>query len=59
MLATRFPVGLKASGGWGDTAITLPIRDMTDAFTGRRSHGGVVPVGDVLDNYPVALLLAE
>ncbi len=54
-LATRLPVGLAAAGGWLDTALELPGR-FTDTLTGRTLEGRV-SVGEVLDRYPVALLL--
>ena len=54
-LATRLPVGLAAGGGWLDTALALPGR-FVDALTGRE-HEGTIQVADVLDRYPVALLL--
>jgi (1->4)-alpha-D-glucan 1-alpha-D-glucosylmutase len=54
-LATRLPVGLAAAGGWLDTALELPGR-FVDTLTGRE-HEGTVPVAEVLDRYPVALLL--
>jgi (1->4)-alpha-D-glucan 1-alpha-D-glucosylmutase len=54
-LATRLPVGLSAAGGWLDTALELPGA-ATDALTGREVSG-TVRVGDLLDRYPVALLL--
>jgi len=55
-LATRLPVGLSAAGGWLDTALALPEGRYVDALTGRE-HSGSVVVADVLDRYPVALLL--
>jgi (1->4)-alpha-D-glucan 1-alpha-D-glucosylmutase len=54
-LATRLPVRLAAAGGWGATALDLPGA-YTDALTGR-SWFGRLPVADVLDQLPVALLL--
>ncbi len=54
-LATRLPVGLVAAGGWLDTELELPDR-CVDALTGREQAGRVL-VADVLDRYPVALLL--
>jgi (1->4)-alpha-D-glucan 1-alpha-D-glucosylmutase len=54
-LATRLPVALKAAGGWGDTAVTLP-EELRDAISGRRFSGDVA-VADVLRDLPVALLL--
>ena len=53
-LATRLSVGL-AGHGWGGATVDLP-GDLTDVLTGR-SFGGTVQVAEVLDRYPVALLL--
>ena len=54
-LATRLPAALAATGGWRDTSITLPD-GVVDVLTGR-AFGGTVDVAEVLDTYPVALLL--
>jgi (1->4)-alpha-D-glucan 1-alpha-D-glucosylmutase len=54
-VATRLPVGLAASGGWLDTELALPER-YVDVLTGRELAGRV-EVAQVLDRYPVALLL--
>jgi len=54
-VATRLPVGLAARGGWGDTELKLPGGAWTDALTGRLVDA--VAVGDLLDVYPVALLV--
>ncbi|CAA9311355.1 MAG: GH13_26 / GH13 / GH13_20 / GH13_36 / GH13_30 [uncultured Friedmanniella sp.] len=54
-LATRLPVGLAAAGGWLDTELELPGR-YRDALTGRELAGRL-KVAEVLDRYPVALLL--
>ncbi len=54
-LATRLPVTLEAEGGWRGTSITLPARSV-DVLTGRE-HEGTIDVAEVLDRYPVALLL--
>ena len=56
-LATRLPVGLAASGGWGDTTVELP-GSYVDALTGRRWRRDVA-VEDLLATYPVALLASE
>ena len=56
-VATRLPVGLAASGGWGDTTIVLAGRPVTDVITGRRFDGGTLALADLLDRYPVALLV--
>jgi (1->4)-alpha-D-glucan 1-alpha-D-glucosylmutase len=55
-VATRLPVGLHRRGGWGTTSLALGADKATDAFTGRVHYGPRVPVADLLDRYPVALL---
>jgi (1->4)-alpha-D-glucan 1-alpha-D-glucosylmutase len=54
-VATRLPVALRQRGGWGDTRLLLP-GDRTDVLTGRHFADGAVPLADLLDPYPVALL---
>jgi (1->4)-alpha-D-glucan 1-alpha-D-glucosylmutase len=56
-LATRLPVGLVRTGGWGSTELTLPDR-VTDALTGT-AYSGRTAVADLFSRYPVALLLAD
>lgn len=56
-IATRLPVGLEQAGGWGDTVVVLPQRPVLDAFTGRRYDGGELRLAEVLERYPVALLV--
>ena len=56
-LATRLPVGLVQSGGWGPTTVELPGQ-VTDALTGA-SYAGRTAVADLLSRYPVALLLSD
>jgi (1->4)-alpha-D-glucan 1-alpha-D-glucosylmutase len=55
-LVTRLPRGLEQKGGWQDTAIHLAAA-MTDELTGGTFGPGTVKVGDILGNYPVALLV--
>ncbi len=55
-LATRLPVRLAAAGSWGDTRLTLGRR-YVDQLTGRSAQGDVL-LGDLLADYPVALLTA-
>jgi len=57
-VATRLPAGLAASGGWGDTSITLPAGSWIDVLTQTSFASGEVAVADLLDRYPVALLAA-
>jgi hypothetical protein len=56
-VATRLPLGLAAAGGWRDTAIVLAGRPVTDVLTGRAFAGGELPLVELLDRYPVALLV--
>ena len=58
-VATRLPVGLARQGGWGETLLPLSDSPVTDALTGRRFEGGRIPVGELLDRFPVALLVDE
>jgi len=56
-IATRLPVGLDRAGGWGDTSVIVAGREVTDVFTGRRFKGGTLLLSEVLERYPVALLI--
>ncbi|MGN6445885.1 malto-oligosyltrehalose synthase [Amnibacterium sp.] len=56
-LATRLPVGLAERGGWGDTTLDVGSAPVLDVLTGRDYPGGVLRVADVLEHYPVALLI--
>ncbi|MEU4804505.1 malto-oligosyltrehalose synthase [Actinosynnema sp. NPDC023587] len=53
-VATRLPVGLAAAGGWRDTELPLPPGTWTDVLTARPARARL---GDLLDHYPVALLV--
>ncbi|MGC4838498.1 malto-oligosyltrehalose synthase [Micromonospora vinacea] len=55
-VATRLPLGLARAGGWCDTALSLPVHEVKDLFTGRVYSGGETPLDDLLADYPVALL---
>ena len=56
-VATRLPVGLARAGGWGDTTVIVAGRPVTDVFTGRTFEGGTLLLSEVLERYPVALLI--
>ncbi|WP_432476191.1 malto-oligosyltrehalose synthase [Nocardioides sp. GXQ0305] len=58
-VVTRLPRGLARRGGWGDTELALPAGRWRDELSGRvvRSTGRV-PVGELLPDGPVALLVA-
>lgn len=55
--ATRLPVGLDVDGGWQDTTVELPSGSWADELTGHRFTGGPTPVAELLQRYPVALLI--
>ncbi len=57
VVATRLPMGLARQGGWGETSLKLPDREYIDSFTGRDYSGARLSLADVLDTYPVALLI--
>ncbi len=56
-VATRLPIGLARSGGWGDTSIIVAGRPLVDILTGRVFDGGSLLLSEVLERYPVALLI--
>ena len=55
-VATRLPVALAERGGWGHTSIDVGSAPVVDVITGREYQGGVLPLADLLERYPVALL---
>ncbi len=57
VLATRLARTLAAGGGWGDATVDLPAGAWRNALTGAAIRGGPTPVGPVLADLPVALLL--
>jgi len=61
-VVTRLPVGLVATGGWGDTTIELPEGQWSDVVS-RRSLRDLLnhrmSVADLLTDSPVALLVRE
>lgn len=58
-VATRLPVRLSSGGGWRGTTIALPSAPFRDVLTGESYPGGVTSAADLLDRYPVALLLRD
>jgi len=58
-VATRLPLGLAAQGGWRDTVLLRHSGPTVDVLTGRRFEGGELPLAELLELYPVALLAAE
>jgi (1->4)-alpha-D-glucan 1-alpha-D-glucosylmutase len=57
-LATRLPWSLEQRGGWQGVVVRSPCQELTDVLTKRSFSGSVIPVGDLLNAYPVALLVA-
>ncbi|MEX1077479.1 MAG: malto-oligosyltrehalose synthase [Homoserinimonas sp.] len=55
--ASRLPVGL-AARGWEDTVLVVPSSHWVDELTGTVFEGGELPLGELLQRYPVALLRA-
>ena len=55
-VAARFNSQLTERGGWGEHQIILPEGRWRDALSGREFDGGQVPLADVLERRPVALL---
>ena len=56
-VVTRLSIGLERRGGWGDSAIVLADGHWHDVLTDRIHDGGTMPLDDLLDTYPVALLV--
>ncbi len=58
-VATRLPEGLARRGGWADTVLPLPggAADWHDMVADRPVDGAAPRVADLLDRYPVALLV--
>ncbi|SDW25951.1 maltooligosyl trehalose synthase [Arthrobacter sp. cf158] len=55
-VGTRLPKRLEAEGGWRNTSIELTT-NVRDELTGATYGAGSVPVGTMLEQYPVALLV--
>jgi (1->4)-alpha-D-glucan 1-alpha-D-glucosylmutase len=58
-VATRMPLRAQEDGGWRDTVLPLPSGGGTwiDVLTGRVVDGDRPRLSDLLDRYPVALLV--
>lgn len=57
-VATRLALALDRLGGWGDHTVVLPPGRWTDVLTGRCVAGGSADLADLLQELPVALLVA-
>ncbi|MER6926546.1 malto-oligosyltrehalose synthase, partial [Streptomyces spiralis] len=53
---TRLSLRLAESGGWRDTLLPLPAGRWADALTPGREFEGQVPVAELFERLPVALL---
>ena len=56
-VATRLPVTLQRTGGWRGTTLPIGPGPWTDALTGERVPSSWVAAEDLLQRYPVALLV--
>ena len=56
-VATRLAQTLAHRGGWGDAWLALPEGRWCETLTGRELEGGLVELGELLDHWPVALLV--
>ncbi|MGW1074738.1 malto-oligosyltrehalose synthase [Streptomyces sp. NPDC002537] len=57
--ATRLPARLAAAGGWRGTALELPGTGPWHELLTDRQYEGGVPLPELLDDWPVALLVRE
>ncbi|MEV8567449.1 malto-oligosyltrehalose synthase [Streptomyces sp. NPDC051322] len=53
---TRLSLRLADAGGWRETTLTLPTGRWSDLLAPEREFTGAVPLGELLDRRPVALL---
>jgi (1->4)-alpha-D-glucan 1-alpha-D-glucosylmutase len=58
-VATRLPAGLRQRGGWGDTSLQVPEQRWRDVLTGATHAGPHLPLSDLAERLPVALLLPD
>ena len=56
-VATRLPVTLQRAGGWRGTILPTGPGPWTDVLTGQPVPSGLVAAEDLLQRYPVALLV--
>lgn len=56
-VVTRLAHGLAQRGGWGESRIGLPEGRWRDVLGGAEHEGGMVPLAEILDDSPVALLV--
>jgi len=59
-VATIVPRLVKTLGGdWADTTVELPDGEWVNRLTGARARGGRVAIAEMLQDFPVALLVRE
>ncbi len=58
-VATRLPAALERHGGWGDHTLSLPAGRWRDLLSGATLDGGSSRLGELLVDWPVALLVRE
>jgi (1->4)-alpha-D-glucan 1-alpha-D-glucosylmutase len=57
IMAPRLVIGL--GGTWGKTCLTLPAGRWRNVFTDERVQGSRRPVGELLQRFPVAVMVRE
>lgn len=58
-VATRLAHSLAQRGGWGEAEVVLPEGRWRDLLTGALVSGGARPLGELLSDWPVALLVRQ
>lgn len=58
-VASRLTCALAQRGGWDESTVVLPEGRWTDLLTGRGVDGGACRLGELLADWPVALLTRE
>nr|WP_304502279.1 malto-oligosyltrehalose synthase [Brachybacterium sp. FME24] len=56
-VATRLAHGLAQRGGWGDARLALPEGRWRDILSGAELEGEMLPLHELLSDWPVALLV--
>jgi len=58
-VATRLPVGLRQRGGWDGTTLQVPAQRWRDVLTGATHAGPYLPLSELAERLPVALLVPD
>ena len=52
-------LAIKLAGNWGDTRLDIPAGTWRDELSGASITGGSVEIADLLEAFPVALLIKQ